>query len=440
MTQELIETVDVLRPGKSLVVAIDGPSGSGKSSVSKEVARRLKLAYLDTGAMYRALTWFCLENGTDLDDGAAVEAAAEALPLEISTSPQEEYVRVGGHDVTLAIREPAISAAVSAVATTLGARTELIRRQRELIEKHHRRMVVEGRDITTVVAPHAEVRMLLTASEEARLRRRGIQLGGSQNAEQLAAQVTHRDAKDSTVVNFTTAADGVVTLDSSELDFDETVQAALDIVDTVVNHISLFRTGPSTVTEGRAGCRRTVHASLPGHWTTAWSRPVGWLLDHLVYRTSVSGRSNVPAAGPVIFAGNHISFLDGPVMFGASPRPMHILVKQEMFTGFLGRVLAASGQLPVDRRGGRAALATARSLLDAGRCVGILPEGTRGSGEAAAINNGVAWLALNSGATVVPVAILGTQDRRRTPGHGSRTPPAAARQLRRGHQRQPQAR
>jgi len=241
MTQELIETVDVVRPGKSLVVAIDGPSGSGKSSVSKEVARRLRLAYLDTGAMYRALTWFCLDSGTDLDDGEAIEAAAEGLQLEISTSPQEEYVRVGGVDITEAIREPAISAAVSAVATTLGARTELIRRQRELIEKHHRRMVVEGRDITTVVAPHAEVRMLLTASEEARLRRRGIQLGGSQNAEQLAAQVTARDAKDSTVVNFTQAADGVVTLDSSDLDFAQTVDAALGIVHKVINHTAINR-------------------------------------------------------------------------------------------------------------------------------------------------------------------------------------------------------
>ena len=187
------------------------------------------------------------------------------------------------------------------------------------------------------------------------------------------------------------------------------------------------------MTEGRADWQAGVHASLPGHWTTAWSRPVGWILDHLVYRTSVTGRSNVPAAGPVIFAGNHISFLDGPVMYGASPA-MHILVKQEMFTGLLGRVLAASGQLPVDRRGGRAALATARSLLDAGRCVGILPEGTRGSGEAAAINNGVAWLALNSGATVVPVAILGTRiggEHLDTVPH----PPAAACQLRRCHQR-----
>ncbi|MDQ0679172.1 cytidylate kinase [Arthrobacter pascens] len=235
MTQELIDTLPALRVGRPLVVAIDGPSGSGKSSVSKEVARRLRLAYLDTGAMYRALTWFCVTRGIDLQDAAAVEQAARDLILDLSTSPQEEYVRVDGADVTEAIREPEISSAVSAVATTLGARTELIRRQRELIEKHHRRMVVEGRDITTVVAPGAEVRMLLTASEEARLRRRGIQLGGTQNAEQLAAQVTQRDAKDSTVVNFTQAADGVVTLDSSELDFAETVDAALVIVTKVLN-------------------------------------------------------------------------------------------------------------------------------------------------------------------------------------------------------------
>lgn len=235
MTQELLDTLPALRLGRPLVVAIDGPSGSGKSSVSKEVARRLHLAYLDTGAMYRALTWFCVTTGIDLSDAAAVEQASRDLVLELSTTPREDYVRVDGADVTDAIREPAISSAVSTVATTLGARTELIRRQRELIEKHHRRIVVEGRDITTVVAPGAEVRMLLTASEEARLRRRGIQLGGTQNAEQLTAQVTQRDAKDSTVVNFTQAADGVVTLDSSDLDFAETVDAALVIVTKVLN-------------------------------------------------------------------------------------------------------------------------------------------------------------------------------------------------------------
>ena len=184
--------------------------------------------------MYRALTWYCLKTGVDLHDGAAVEQASKAMPLEISTSTATEYVAVDGTDITEEIRDPRISSSVSAVATTLGARTELIRRQRQLIDQHHHRMVVEGRDITTVVAPAAEVRMLLTASEEARLRRRGIQLGGTQTKEQLAAQVIQRDAKDSTVVNFTQAADGVVTLDSSDLDFEETVDTALAIVSKVI--------------------------------------------------------------------------------------------------------------------------------------------------------------------------------------------------------------
>ena len=234
MTREFFGPETVARPGKPLVIAIDGPSGSGKSSVSKEVARRLKLAYLDTGAMYRALTWYCLKTGVDLQDGAAVEQASKAMPLEISTTTATEYVAVDGTDITDEIRDPLISSSVSAVATTLGARTELIRRQRELIDQHHRRMVVEGRDITTVVVPNAEVRMLLTASEEARLRRRGIQLGGTQTKEQLNAQVIQRDAKDSTVVNFTQAADGVVTLDSSDLNFEETVETALAIVSKVI--------------------------------------------------------------------------------------------------------------------------------------------------------------------------------------------------------------
>ncbi|MBT8159307.1 MULTISPECIES: (d)CMP kinase [Arthrobacter] len=234
MTRDLFGPETVVRPGKPLVVAIDGPSGSGKSSVSKEVARRLKLAYLDTGAMYRALTWHCLKTGLDLQDGAAVEQASKELALELSTSANVEYVGVAGVDITEEIREPRISSAVSAVATTLGARNELIRRQRQIIDQHHRRMVVEGRDITTVVVPNAEVRVLLTASEEARMRRRGLQLGGTQTKEQLAAQVIHRDAKDSTVVNFTQAADGVITLDSSDLDFDETVETALSIVGKVI--------------------------------------------------------------------------------------------------------------------------------------------------------------------------------------------------------------
>lgn len=213
-----------------VVVAIDGPSGSGKSTVSKEIARRLDLGYLDTGAMYRAVAWWALDQGVDLSDPAAVVDAARNAPVEISTDPDHQTVQVGETDVTDAIRTPEVTSHVSSVATVPAAREVLVDRQRQVIEDSGRRIVAEGRDITTVVAPDADVRILLVASEQARMNRRGAQLGGSQNAEALRQQVVGRDAKDSTVVNFSTAADGVTTLDNSELNLEQSVQAVMDLV------------------------------------------------------------------------------------------------------------------------------------------------------------------------------------------------------------------
>ena len=228
----------------ALVVAVDGPSGSGKSSVSREVARRLGLAYLDTGAMYRAATWWCLHTGVALDDRAAVAQAVRDLPLDQGVDPDAPHVVVDGTPVDDAIRETRISAAVSAVATNLDVRDELRRRQRAAIAEqadassfsHGRGIVAEGRDITTVVAPDADVRVLLTASEEARLARRARDVHGSDDAASVDAtrdQVLRRDADDSTVVQFHVAADGVVTVDSSELDFEQTVAAVLAVVEQV---------------------------------------------------------------------------------------------------------------------------------------------------------------------------------------------------------------
>jgi len=225
----------------TLVVAIDGPSGSGKSSVSRAVARELSLAYLDTGAMYRAATWWCLHTGVALDDAAAVAAQVRRLPLVMGVDPAAPTVEVGGTDVSVEIRETRISAAVSKVATNLEVRDELRLRQRAAIDAERgprgfaagRGVVAEGRDITTVVAPDADVRVLLTASEEARLARRALDVHGTADASAVEAtrdQVLRRDADDSTVVQFQVAADGVVTVDSSHLDFDQTVQAVLDVV------------------------------------------------------------------------------------------------------------------------------------------------------------------------------------------------------------------
>ncbi|QDW64694.1 cytidylate kinase [Oerskovia sp. KBS0722] len=236
-----------------MVVAIDGPSGSGKSSVSRAVAQRLGTAYLDTGAMYRAATWWCLEEGVDLADQAAVAAAVDVMPLVMGIDPAAPTVHVDGTDVGEAIRTTEISTAVSAVATNLAVRAELRRLQRVIIAAESstaptaptssesadtsfsggRGIVAEGRDITTVVAPDADVRILLTASEEARLARRSLEVHGAADAAAVEAtkdQVLRRDRDDSTVSQFHVAADGVVTVDSSDLDFEQTVQAVLDVV------------------------------------------------------------------------------------------------------------------------------------------------------------------------------------------------------------------
>jgi cytidylate kinase len=231
---------------RGIVVAIDGPSGSGKSSVSRAVARRLGTAYLDTGAMYRAATWWCLEEGVDLADQAAVAAAVEVMPLVMGIDPAAPTVHVDGTDVGEAIRTTEISTAVSAVATNLAVRAELRRLQRVIIAAESSAssasadtsfsgggIVAEGRDITTVVAPDADVRILLTASEEARLARRSLEVHGAADAAAVEAtkdQVLRRDRDDSTVSQFHVAADGVVTVDSSDLDFEQTVQAVLDVV------------------------------------------------------------------------------------------------------------------------------------------------------------------------------------------------------------------
>ena len=219
-----------------LTVAIDGPSGSGKSSVSKAVARELGVGFLDTGAMYRALTWWCLEEGVDLDDQAAVAQAARELPLEMGHDPRVPQVRVSGREISQDIRTTRVSAVVSKVATNTAVRPVLQQRQRELmaqIAAETGGVVAEGRDITTVVAPEADVRILLTASEEARLRRRSRELHG--HAEEHAVQATRdqvvrRDRDDSTVSQFTEAADGVVLVDTSDLDFEQSVQAVLSVV------------------------------------------------------------------------------------------------------------------------------------------------------------------------------------------------------------------
>jgi len=216
---------------QSRIVAIDGPSGTGKSSVAREVARRLGAAYLDTGAMYRALTLTVLVDGLDPADADAVSRRAETVQIEIVTDPEVDNIAVDGRDVTELIRSPAVTAAVSAVSAVPAVRRRLVGIQRDLGEEAT--MVVEGRDIGTVVFPAAALKIFLTAAPAARAARRAGQLGVIEPDEiaALAESLRARDEFDSGRAEspLRPASDAVV-IDSTELTRDDVVEAILAAV------------------------------------------------------------------------------------------------------------------------------------------------------------------------------------------------------------------
>jgi len=213
------------------VVAIDGPAGSGKSSVSKQVARELGYGYLDTGAAYRALAWAVQHlEGFDLE-GLESKNLLTDFDYQISLNPNDYWVRVGDRDLTEAIRSAEVAESVSAVARIPEVREFMKTLTREIVSNSTLPgVVVEGRDITTVVAPDAEIKILLTANEDVRLKRRSAELSEA-NAASVKRQVSERDANDSKVVDFMTPAPGVQLVDSSDLNFEQTVSAVISLID-----------------------------------------------------------------------------------------------------------------------------------------------------------------------------------------------------------------
>ena len=215
------------------VIAIDGPAGTGKSSVSRGLARELDARYLDTGSMYRIVTLAMVRAGVDLEDADAITAAAD-VPLSVGYDPDREQSYLAGEDVSVAIRGDDVTRAVSAVSAVPAVRERLVRLQRELAAGPES-VVVEGRDIGTVVLPDADVKIFLTASPETRARRRNDQnvaAGLPDDYDTVLADVMRRDHLDSTrAVSPLRAADDAVIVDTSDMSQAEVIARLCELVD-----------------------------------------------------------------------------------------------------------------------------------------------------------------------------------------------------------------
>ena len=210
------------------VLAIDGPAGSGKSSVSRNVASTLGWLMLDTGAMYRAITWAVLEAGADPQDSMRVGAIASESVIEIDTEPELSSIYVNGVNVTTDIRTAEVTSAVSAVSAVAQVRERLVELQRETVRKSQRGVVIEGRDIGTVVLPDAQLKIFLTADPRVRAVRRSTEMGHNISPEELESMqkvIEERDYKDSSreFSPLRAASDSVV-IDTSNLTQDQVVQ------------------------------------------------------------------------------------------------------------------------------------------------------------------------------------------------------------------------
>lgn len=213
----------------TLVIAVDGPSGSGKSSTARGVAKRLGLDYLDTGAMYRAITWALLEDGVRVDDAESVAVAANKVVLDIGTDPDNPSIRAGGVDVSGPIRGPHVTSAVSAVSAVPAVREILVAEQRALIAESDG-IVVEGRDIASVVAPEATVKVYLVADAHARASRRTAELGGGDVAA-TRADLERRDSYDSSrCTSPLRRADGARIIDTTDLTLSDVIDEIVHLV------------------------------------------------------------------------------------------------------------------------------------------------------------------------------------------------------------------
>lgn len=378
-----------------LHVAIDGPAGSGKSSVARAVAERLGLAHVDTGAMYRALTRAALDEGIDLDDGAMLAARLERLALRFL----DGRLFVDDTDPGDSLRSPAVDADVSRVSAHAAVRAAMQRRQRIASWDHGQGVVMEGRDIGTHVLPLACAKVYLDATVEERARRRALQAGRPADGDALGAvveELARRDHLDSTRAESPLRlAPDAERIDTTGLDFDAVVERVCAFAES--------RRPERIPREELKGYRwRQV-----SYWATkSFLRGLLWI----PYRLRLFGAAHQEIRRPLIFACNHCSYWDPVVLGVLIDRQVSFIAKRELFRGPLGVILRFYGTIPIVRgRFDAKAFDTAGEVLSSGGNVVIFPEGTRKPpGRPGPVKRGLGLLAMATDTPYLPCFVRDT--------------------------------
>ncbi|SDA27827.1 cytidylate kinase [Ruminococcus sp. YE71] len=399
-------------------IALDGPSGAGKSTIARRAAEKLGYVYVDTGAMYRSIAYHALQNGADLGDAEQITAQLDGLKIELTYIDGAQAVLVNGENVSDKIRTPEVSMGASKVSAVPAVREFLLDTQRNIAKTND--IIMDGRDIGTVVLPDAQVKLFLTASAEERANRRFRELqekGDPSTYEEVLADINQRDYNDThrEIAPLRQAEDAQL-IDSTSMTIDEVVDAIVRAAETAS---SAEKKNSDEGTERKSRRDRMLMPLRPISKTHKIGavrqclynllRPVILLIFKARYKLSFEGLENIPRDGGNIFASNHRGYAD-PVLIALHTRvPISYMAKKELFEGnkAFKWLITFFGAFPVDRGSGdTGVIDTSIDRLESGRNLVIFPEGTRSKdGKVGKGKTGVALIAAIAQTKVVPVGI-----------------------------------
>ena len=398
----------------SFVVAIDGPAGSGKGTITKLVGQKENLINIDTGAMYRCVTLSMLNEKIDLEDTEKIKKLLENINIEFKTENGEDKVYLNKKDVSKQIREENVNAIVSQVSHLIEVRENITNLSRKVAEGKN--VIMEGRDIGTNVFPNAEIKIYLDATPEERATRRMKQnqeKGIESTYEEILENIKFRDNNDKTsdVAPLKQAEDAIY-VDTTNLKISEVVDKICEIIESSEK----WKKKQLTKKELRE-IRRQEKSSkkfdknTDSIWTKFQRRVIWGFLRgfyRVFYRVKIEGTENVPKEGAFILCGNHIDFMKVPVVVVYCPRKVNFMGKIELFNNsFLARLGELFDVIPV-KRGKQDVDAMKKSLkvLNNKEGLGIFPEGTtKGLEKGVKVKNGAAFMALRTGKPIVPVGV-----------------------------------